>query len=85
MRLFDTDIEWKENNIMGKPMEIMKIIVNKPATIVFWGDGTKTVVKCKEGTEFNVYNAVTAAVAIKTYGNNSKLNKMILTKQIIEK
>lgn len=24
-----------------------------PATIIFWGDGTKTVVKCMEGDEFN--------------------------------
>lgn len=74
-----------EISFTPRSMDIMKIIVNKPATIVFWGDGTKTVVKCKEGTEFNVYNAVTAAVAIKTYGSNSRLNKMIRTKQIIEK
>lgn len=29
------------------------VIFNGVATIVFWTDGTKTVVKCKEGTEYN--------------------------------
>ena len=30
-----------------------KVIFNGPATIVFWDDGTKTVVKCKDGDPFS--------------------------------
>ena len=30
-----------------------KVIFNDPATIVFWKDGTKTVVKCMEGDIYN--------------------------------
>lgn len=30
-----------------------KVIFNDPATIVFWKDGTKTVVKCMEGDTYN--------------------------------
>lgn len=33
--------------------EIKKVIFNDPATIVFWDDGTKTVVKCKPGETFS--------------------------------
>ena len=31
---------------------ITNVIFNNPATIVFWSDGTKTVVKCDERDEF---------------------------------
>ena len=30
------------------PSGIKKVIFNPPATIVFWEDGSKTVVKCRE-------------------------------------
>jgi len=32
---------------------IRKVIFHDPATIIFWKDGSKTVVKCKKGEEFN--------------------------------
>ena len=32
---------------------IKKVIFNPPATIVFWEDGAKTVVKCADGEVFN--------------------------------
>ncbi len=36
--------------INDKPskLKIERVIFNAPATIVFWNDGTKTVVKCRE-------------------------------------
>ncbi len=58
-------------------LAVNKIVYNPPATIVFWGDGTKTVVKAAAGTEFNAYHAFTAAVAKKLYGNNSRVNKIV--------
>ena len=33
--------------------DVKKVIFNNPATIVFWSDGTKTVVKCQEGDTFD--------------------------------
>ena len=57
-----------------------KIIVNGPATIVFWRDGTKTVVKCAKGESWDIYNAFTAALAIKVFGSNSKIKKILKTK-----
>lgn len=54
-----------------------KIIFNHPATIVFWEDGSKTVVKCRKGTEFDPYYGFTCALAKKVYGNNSQVNRIV--------
>lgn len=54
-----------------------RILRHGPATIVFWQDGTKTIVKLSEGEEDNAYSAFTAALAIKIFGSNSKLKKMV--------
>lgn len=35
------------------PPTPLKVIFNPPATIVFWNDGEKTVVKCMEGEEYS--------------------------------
>ena len=54
-----------------------KIIFRPPATVVIWADGMKTVVKCKEGTEFNPYYGFTCALAKKIYQSNEKIKRMI--------
>lgn len=56
-----------------------RILRSGPATIVFWADGTKTVVKRAPDEEDNAYAAFTAALAIKIFGSNSKLKKMVKT------
>lgn len=53
------------------------IIYNDPATIVFWKDGTKTVVKRMPKEKFNPYNAFCAALAKKVFGNNSRVCKIV--------
>ena len=56
----------------------IRILRSGPATIVFWEDGTKTIVKlCAGETEDSAYAAFTAALAIKIFGSNSKLKKMV--------
>lgn len=54
-----------------------RILRHGPATIVFWGDGTKTVVKRAPDEPDNEYAAFTAALAIKIFGSNSKLKKIV--------
>lgn len=49
--------------------EIKNVIFNDPATIVFWEDGTKTVVKCQNGDEFDPEKGLAMAIAKKAYGN----------------
>ena len=57
--------------------EIKNVIFNDPATIVFWEDGTKTVVKCQGGDEFNPEKGLAMAIAKKAYGNKgSYCNKL---------
>lgn len=57
--------------------KVKRIIYNDPATIVFWNDGTKTVVKRGPAETFNKYTAFCAALAKKMYGNNSRVNKIV--------
>ena len=48
--------------------EIARVIFNGPATIVFWNDGTKTVVKCMEGELFDEEKGIAMAFIKKMYG-----------------
>lgn len=62
-------------------LEPVKIIFNAPATIVFWNDDTKTVVKCSKGQEFSEYYGYLAAMAKKMYGTNGTINRLIKDKR----
>lgn len=42
---------------------IKKVIFNDPATIVFWKDGTKTIVKCQEGATFDPEKGLAMAIS----------------------
>lgn len=55
---------------------IKRVIYHDPATIVFWTDGTKTVVKCMEGQQYEKYAGFCAALAKKIYGSTSKAKKI---------
>lgn len=57
--------------------EIKNVIFNDPATIVFWDDGTKTVVTCQPGDSFDPEKGLAMAIVKKTYGNKgSYCNKL---------
>lgn len=56
---------------------VKKIIYNPPATIVFWEDGSKTVVKCSQYDEYDPYFGFLAALAKKVYGNPSRVRKIV--------
>lgn len=49
--------------------KIEKVIFNDPATIVFWEDGTKTVVHAKN-EPFDKEKGLAMAISKKAYGNN---------------
>lgn len=49
--------------------KIKDVIFNPPATIVFWADNTKTVVKCQEGDDFDAEKGLTMAITKKLFGN----------------
>ena len=58
-------------------VEPQKIIYSGNRTIVFWNDGTKTIVKVAKGQEFDEYLGFIAAYAKKMFGTNSKIKKLI--------
>lgn len=62
----------KENNSMVPN----QIIFNPPATIVFWKDGTKTVVKCAEGEKFDPYTGFCYAFTEHFLGSISHIKKL---------
>ena len=48
---------------------IKNVIFNDPATIVFWTDNTKTVVKCQEGDVYDPEKGLAMAICKKVMGN----------------
>lgn len=54
-----------------------RILKSGNATIVFWRDGTKTVVKPEANTTLDDYTAFVAATAKKVYGSNSRIKKLM--------
>lgn len=57
--------------------QIRNVIFNDPATIIFWMDGSKTVVKCMQGYEFDAYTGFMAAVCKKLFGSSSAVRKIV--------
>ena len=49
---------------------IKDVIFNDPATIVFWTDGTKTVVKCQPGETFDPEKGLAMAISKRVLGND---------------
>ena len=54
--------------------EIKNVKFNGPATIVFWADGTKTVVKCQDGDDYSEEVGLAMCIIKKVFGNTSKYN-----------
>ena len=62
-----------------------RIYKGKGKTVVLWADGTKTIVKRAEGETDNDYAAFTAALAIKVFGTNSEVNRIVKRTEPAEK
>jgi hypothetical protein len=77
MRKIERLDEWvkkqipKTNPNISKPKHpiVDKAIFNDPATIVFWKDGTKTVVKAQEGDKYDPEKGLAMAFSKKMFGN----------------
>lgn len=65
--------------IIDNPLpEIRDVIFNDPATIVFWDDGTKTIVKCQKdkGDVYNKEMGLAMCIVKKLYGNKGAFNEI---------
>ena len=49
--------------------EIEDVVFNPPATIIFWSDGTKTVVKTQNGERFDKEKGLAMGICKKISGN----------------
>lgn len=61
----------RHKRILDNRFYIKKVIFNDPATIVFWLDGSKTVVKCQEGDTYDKEKGLAMAFVKKYHGNSS--------------
>ncbi len=78
----DDEDEYEDDEIAVWPERIVK---SGRATIVFWEDGTKTVVKRSPDEQDNDYNAFVSALGIKIFGSNSQLKKIIKEQTVVQK
>lgn len=69
----------KEEEKKMRNCMIDNVIFNPPATIVFWKDGTKTVVKCQEGDCFDHEKGIAMAYFKKLHGNTGAYNNILKT------
>lgn len=54
-----------------------KVIFNAPATIVYWTDGTKTVVKCDERDTYSREAGLALCYMKKALGNKGNFNEVL--------
>lgn len=53
---------------------VRQVIFNNPATVVYWNDGTKTVVRCSENDTFDPEIGLAMAICKKAFGNTGAYN-----------
>lgn len=56
---------------------IRRVVFNEPATIVFWADGTKTVVKCQEDDVFMPETGIALCYMKKLFNNKGNYNEIL--------
>lgn len=68
--LLGPNVHTRKSQLKGMYFRLIKkVIFNEPATIVFWADGTKTVVKCGEDDIWDPEKGLAMAVTKKFFGN----------------
>nr|DAG29195.1 MAG TPA: hypothetical protein [Caudoviricetes sp.] len=77
MTLVKRPTQKKEKPTMDNRYKVKKILYNGPATIVYWADGEKTVVKCMDGDTFDPMAGFCAALAKRVYGSTGAVKQII--------
>ena len=71
-----TDRLWDFHYYSSYSIHICDVIFNDPATIVFWSDGTKTVVKCGKNDTFDKEKGLAMAIVKRITGNKGRFNEI---------
>ena len=69
-------IKFDKDYIIDRKEDIKNVIFDDPATMVYWKDGTKTVVKCQDGDVYDKEKGLAMCVAKKFFGNKGNFNKV---------
>ena len=69
-------LPWNYSTIFSESIGIKKMILNPPATILIFDDGTKSVVKCMEGEEYDAEKGVALSLLKKVLGEK-KYKKLL--------
>lgn len=87
----DDDDDWDDDDDDEIPFDepplsygipgIKRVIFNDPATVIFWEDKTKTVVKAVKGYPFDEYCGFAAAIVKKMFGSGNAVKKMMDAKK----
>lgn len=77
MTLVKHPVQKKEKPTMDSRYKVKKILYNGPATIVYWADGEKTVVKCMDTDTFDPMAGFCAALAKRIYGSTGAVKQII--------
>lgn len=64
----------KDNPVLG--ITIKDVRFSPPATIVFWSDNTKTVVKAQNGEPFDAEKGLMACIIKRITGNTGRYNEL---------
>lgn len=57
--------------------KVKNVIFHNPATIVFWADGSKTVVKCGKGDCYDAEKGLALCYMKKALGNKGNFNEVL--------
>jgi hypothetical protein len=61
-----------------------RIVYSGPKTIVFWPDGTKTILSRMDGQEHDEYYAFCAAIVKKMFGSTPKAKKFLESVKVVQ-
>ncbi|MEY8366964.1 hypothetical protein AALA22_15135 [Anaerovoracaceae bacterium 41-7] len=64
------------NHSYERRLTPINVIFNEPATIVFWDDGTKTIVKCQDGDKFDKEKGLAIAYVKRLFNNSGNFNEV---------
>lgn len=73
----DNDVKVTNELCVKRSMDPKQVIFNGPATIVLWKDGTKTIVKRREGEPDDKEKAVMYCILKKACGNKATMDKYL--------
>lgn len=63
--------------LQNAPYQPERVLFSGDKTIVFWKDGSKTMVSCAEDQTFDEYTGFVAALAKKVYGSTSRVKRIL--------